>query len=320
MHPVLLVTIVLLLVALVAVPAAVVVYLRRRRRVPPDVAPRESDAPAPDALPAEIAPVDATVVPARPAAPALHGVRPVRPIVLVHGILGFDHLELLGRRVVYFRGVAEMLRMEGATVYAARLPPLASVPQRAHALAAFVRSLPHDDVHLVAHSMGGLDARYALARLGLHERVTSLVTIATPHHGTPLADLGDAVPVRALRGLVGRVGLRSEALDWLTTEGLARFNHQIRNVPGVRYGSIVGRSRREAVLANPMLLSGHVYLSLRAGDNDGMVPASSQGWGELLDDIDADHWAQIGWSRYFDTTDMYLRLYRALYDDLLSRE
>lgn len=317
MHPVLLVTIVLLVVALVAVPAAVV-YLRRRRGQPPAAGePRGPGAPALDAL----APGPTDIPGALgPVAPALHGLRPVPPIVLVHGILGFDHFQVLGRRLVYFRGIADMLRMEGATVYAARLPPLAAVPQRAHALAAFVRSLPHDHVHLVAHSMGGLDARYALSRLGLHERVSSLVTIATPHHGTPLADLGGAAPVRALRGLVGRVGLRSEAVDWLTTEGLARFNRHIRDAPGVRYGCVVGRSTREAVLANPVLLSGHVYLSLRAGDNDGMVPSDSQGWGEIVDDIDADHWAQIGWSRYFDATSMYLRLYRALYDDALARE
>lgn len=45
-------------------------------------------------------------------------------------------------------------------------------------------------LNIIAHSMGGLDARYyAISWLGLAERVASLTTIGIPHLGTPLADL-----------------------------------------------------------------------------------------------------------------------------------
>ncbi|HZY02105.1 MAG TPA: hypothetical protein VFF02_01300, partial [Anaeromyxobacteraceae bacterium] len=55
-----------------------------------------------------------------------------------------------------------------------------------------------------------------------------------------------------------------------------------------------------------------LYLKRRAGENDGVVPASSQRWGEVLAEIEADHWAQIGWSRSFDAAEFYARLLREL--------
>jgi triacylglycerol lipase len=45
------------------------------------------------------------------------------------------------------------------------------------------------DFHIVAHSMGGLISRYYLQELGGHEHCHSLITLATPHHGTTAAYL-----------------------------------------------------------------------------------------------------------------------------------
>ena len=43
-------------------------------------------------------------------------------------------------------------------------------------------------VNLVAHSMGGLDARYLITHLNMAEQVRSLTTVSTPHRGTYLVD------------------------------------------------------------------------------------------------------------------------------------
>ncbi len=43
--------------------------------------------------------------------------------------------------------------------------------------------------HIVAHSMGGLVSRYFLQELGGHEQCQTLITLATPHHGTTAAYL-----------------------------------------------------------------------------------------------------------------------------------
>lgn len=44
--------------------------------------------------------------------------------------------------------------------------------------------------HVVGHSKGGLIARDYIQRHGGHRRVKSLITLGTPHHGTPTAALG----------------------------------------------------------------------------------------------------------------------------------
>lgn len=47
-----------------------------------------------------------------------------------------------------------------------------------------------DRFHIVGHSQGGLVARLYIQQLGGDRRVKSLVTLGTPHHGTPTAFIG----------------------------------------------------------------------------------------------------------------------------------
>jgi triacylglycerol lipase len=229
------------------------------------------------------------------------------PIVLVHGLCGFDALVLGGGGRRYFRGVVTHLESRGLRVYRPRLPGVGSVPERAEKLADYIRSLPDDKVNVIAHSMAGLDARYAIARLGLGDRVASLVTIGTPHRGSPVADLVVSGPARLVRAVFQRVGGKTHALEWLTTRSAGRFNDEIVDDLRVKYYSVVTRARPARSL-NPILFAPHYYLRRRAGSNDGLVPASSQRWGEILVECDADHWGQIGWSIGNDPADIYDRI------------
>jgi triacylglycerol lipase len=228
------------------------------------------------------------------------------PVVLVHGICGFDEISLFGWKRRYFAGIGQHLERLGVTVYHARVPAFGSVPERAAQLVQFVRSLPAERVSVIAHSMGGLDARYAIAKLGGADRIASLVTIGTPHHGTPLADLGQVQPALIARGLIKRLGLPSDSLDWLTPARMASFNAEIADDPRVVYASVVCRAGGAAPWTrNPLLRVSHAYLKRRAGTNDGVVPASSQMWGRRLCEIQAHHWAQIGWFTVDDARPLY---------------
>jgi len=219
---------------------------------------------------------------------------PPLPVVLVHGLFGFDRIGVPGARFDYFRGIARHLETLGCQAHAVRLPAAASVPDRARELVAAIDALPHDRIDLIAHSLGGLDARYALSHLGLARRVRSLVTVGTPHRGTPLADLALKGPLDWARRIVRALGMPLEALDWLGTEAQAAFNASVLDVPGVRYACVVGgiRGRTPVPLA---LVPAHAYLRRVAGPNDGLVPIASQYWGETLAEIEADHFSQIGW-------------------------
>src|SRR5207344_275133 len=134
-------------------------------------------------------------------------------------------------------------------------------------------------VNVIAHSMGGLDARYAIARLGLGDRIASLTTIGTPHRGTPVADLGVKLSsLLRLQSLLGRM-VDLEAFYDLTTERMTRFNAEVEDDRRVAYGSVVARIDRS--VAHPLLWPTHLYLSERGQESDGLVPASSQNWGEV---------------------------------------
>ena len=229
-----------------------------------------------------------------PGAPAIVR-RPRGPgVVLVHGICGFDRLGCGPLRVDYFRSVAARLDAEGYEVVVPRLPPLGGVPLRAAALAEAIAAMPHDRVLIVAHSMGGLDARWALHD-GIADRVDTLVTVGTPHRGTAIADLLARGPLERARRVVARLGLPTDAIEWLTTERLARFAREVPDVPGVRYASIVGATH-DRRRVHPLLWATHAYLLVDHGANDGLVAAASQRWGEVLCEEELDHWAPIGWS------------------------
>lgn len=223
---------------------------------------------------------------------------PRHPIVLVHGFLAFDAFGTgrLSRR--YFRGIREFLEGLGCSVYVLSLPAAAAVSVRAAELVRQVNEIREAHVNIVAHSMGGLDARYAVAELGLAGRAAAVITLGTPHRGTPIADLVE--PGAAL--------VTGEGLHDLTTSRAAEFNAKVHDVRSVFYGSIVGASSS----VQSCLSGGYEYLRRIVGPNDGVVPSESQQWGNVLGEVDADHLAQIGWSRRFDTRPLYGALMRQL--------
>ncbi len=248
----------------------------------------------------------------RPRRPPRRPARPRYPVVLAHGLFGFDEIRLGDARHAYFRGVPERLERSGVDVRLARVARVGSIEERARELVECIEAVEAPRVNVVAHSMGGLDARFAISRLGLGSKVASLTTIGAPHRGTPIADLGSALEKwfglgRALEAM----GVRIDAVGALTLKRMEAFNRSVPDVRGVTYGSVVGAVNRKRQV-NPLLLPGYLYLKERAGENDGMVPASSQEWGEVLFRIAADHWAQIGWSRHFDAVEFYALLLREL--------
>jgi triacylglycerol lipase len=54
---------------------------------------------------------------------------------------------------------------------------------------------PKEAIHIIAHSMGGLDSRrmiskgYLIEANGEKTAIQTLATIGTPHRGSPVADL-----------------------------------------------------------------------------------------------------------------------------------
>ncbi|HPM77002.1 MAG TPA: alpha/beta fold hydrolase [bacterium] len=116
------------------------------------------------------------------------------PVILVHGLGGNRggwlplrwYLRLMGHRRLYAFGYEE-----------------GAVAELAAGLAEFIeqvrRETGQDRVDIVAHSLGGLVARYAIQRLGFGPHVRTLITMATPHRGTYAAQYADTPITRELR-------------------------------------------------------------------------------------------------------------------------
>ncbi len=217
------------------------------------------------------------------------------PIVLVHGLLGFDRI-CLGRLELkrYFPGIEERLEGIGHRVRVARLSRTCGVHVRALELRRFIcREFPGEPVHVFAHSMGGLDARYMISRLGMDERVLSLTTIGTPHRGSSFADWGVRLMGWCLRPLLRLLNVSADAFDDLTTQRCLRFNESVKDVPGVRYYSVAGQRERTAL--SPFWRLPWQIVYDREGPNDGVVSVHSARYGESCDVWEADHLNLVNW-------------------------
>jgi triacylglycerol lipase len=215
--------------------------------------------------------------------------RLTRPVVLVHGLAGYGRLNVGGSTFMsYWTNIPEAIASAGNRVLVPRLPPTASVACRAATLKAFLDcEAPGESVHLVAHSMGGLDSRHMIAHLGMAERVLSLTTLGTPHRGTAFADWGVRRVERLVKPIFDLLGLSREAFHDLTTAACRTFNERTPDAPNVRYFSVAGQFVLDWTLPEWQL--SHRIIDKKEGPNDGLVSVASAKWGEAFDVWQGDH-------------------------------
>ena len=221
------------------------------------------------------------------------------PAVLVHGLCGFDRLFARRRPMKeYFPGVAAHLRAAGHEVFVPRVSPTASIAVRAlellHAIRARFGSRP---VHLIGHSLGGLDARYLVSRLGFGTQATSVTTVGTPHAGTTFADWAVTRFARLFRPVFRSLGLPDDAFFDLTTDACSRFNELTPDVPGVRTASVAGECARPWLGVEWRFSS--KIVGRTEGPNDGVVSVASAAWGERREVWRADHLNLVNWPNRF---------------------
>src|SRR5947209_19560371 len=99
-------------------------------------------------------------------------------IVLHHGLFGYGDLKLGPLKLSYFRGIDAAIVARGHPVILPRVHPTASIAVRAGQLKqTLLEQADGSKVIIIAHSMGGLDARHMITHLGMAERVAALVTV-----------------------------------------------------------------------------------------------------------------------------------------------
>ncbi|MBO6520259.1 MAG: alpha/beta fold hydrolase [Rhodospirillales bacterium] len=211
--------------------------------------------------------------------------------VFLHGFMVRAETHVLGLTFEYFRGLRDVVVENGITVRVPQMPFRAGIDVRADAVRQVLDELPHDRVALVGVSMGGLVARALAVRHDPDRRVEAVMTIATPHRGSPLADHALSTETRLPGWLVDQ--FRPAFAD-LSTPGAAEFNARTPDRDDVRYLSW-GFSRPGNEMPIPLKRKEKQIFELE-GENDGMVSVTSSKWGEKFTYDRADHFETIGWS------------------------
>ncbi|KQV59392.1 MULTISPECIES: triacylglycerol lipase [unclassified Duganella] len=258
------------------------------------------------------------------------------PIVLVHGLFGFDSLGPLE----YFYGVPGALRSGGARVYVTSVSAANSTEVRGEQLLFQVRQVlaatGAEKVNLIGHSHGGPTSRYvASVRPDL---VASVTSIGGVNKGSRVADvLVGAAPDlvysvgNALGGFLGLISGSSSlpqdayaAAQSLSTAGTAAFNARhpaglpstscgegAHQANGVYYFSWSGATPYTNFFdpADPFLAV--TSIAFGGAKNDGLVASCSSHLGRVIRD---DYWMNhldevnqmVGITHLFETSPVTL--------------
>ena len=280
--------------------------------------------------------------------PAAFG-RGSAPILLVHGLLITGFRPIAGM-TTFDAAIVAALRADGFDVWLPALPavapPAARVDDLLRAIDEVRARTGAARVHVVAHSQAGIDARLLLDDPRAAGKVIAVVTLSSPHDGTPMAEVARRLRGSLAEAYINRAARRiDESRGWPSLEGrlrettaalgperMARFNAEHPSTPVPLFsiaatpapaadGSCDGGAwpaPRRAGRWNGFMAIGSELLDEALGGhvaNDGFVPTASQRFGTFLGCAPVDH---MGWLQEratgFPASRFFVELARALRD------
>jgi triacylglycerol lipase len=209
------------------------------------------------------------------------------PLLLVHGA-GFRDFTL---GVNYWGRIPRYLRERGYRVYFGGTDSWGAIETNAETLRIRIAEILADSgaekIHIIAHSRGGLEARYAISALGAAPFVASLTTISTPHHGVKIMDIALKIPAGLYRFAAFFVDLWNRVLgdrkpDFFTSSRelsaiyCEEFNRNNPDLDTVYYQSYASAMRY--FFSDPAYMLLYGLIKLTDGKNDGLCPVDSAKW------------------------------------------
>jgi triacylglycerol lipase len=217
------------------------------------------------------------------------------PVVLVHGIAIRD------RDVASapWGRIPRILRENGVEVYFGNTDAWGTIETNAELLKTTVdkilKETGKEKVNIIAHSKGGLDSRCMIWKYNYEDKVASLTTISTPHHGAVLADM--ILSLKSLHTETAKKTLGDLEILYndiypdiytagynLTTANMKEFNRMVTMDDIVFYQSIysVMNNARDDLL----FTVSYNYIKKESGENDGLVSESSARWGNNITKVE----------------------------------
>ncbi|MDE7330012.1 MAG: hypothetical protein K2N30_02790 [Clostridia bacterium] len=203
------------------------------------------------------------------------------PVVLVHGIMLKD--------VKFFKAfgrIEKTLKSLGYCVYTANTDGFGTIENNAAQLKEFIYKVLEKEgckkVNIIAHSKGGLDAKYMILNLNTAESVASLTTLCTPHKGSPIASFLFRLPKFIKKIVAFFVNLCYRVFGDKRPDSL-RVCEQLQSNPpeeatalpqGIycqSFSTTLKRSRDDFIMGIPLAFCRYMDKDL----SDGLVPAES---------------------------------------------
>ncbi|MBN2733147.1 MAG: alpha/beta fold hydrolase, partial [Balneolaceae bacterium] len=196
------------------------------------------------------------------------------PVLLCHGYGAL--VSLVKPSPLY--DVAMLMRRHHVLAFAPNIVPYAKIETRAARWVKLIHKIVEqtgaEKLNIVAHSMGGLDMRFALSQLNAAPHMASLTTICTPHRGSSLAELGLNAPATIRNKEIN-------LLDWMgnhiypedtsdaigSVEQLTRkyvtetFNPRVPDVDGIpyySYSSALGKGTDQSITVISRYQNNHI--------------------------------------------------------------
>ena len=210
------------------------------------------------------------------------------PVVLVHGIIAHDRMSF----IKYWGRIPEVLTGRGVRVFRGNTDAWGCCESNALILKKTVEDVlletKAERVNIIAHSKGGIDSRYLIWEHNFGDKIASLTTICTPHHGAELADLiynKKIMHTRFTKKVLAVVGkLYGDANPnlynvnyQLTTAKMEEFNENVIMDDKVFCQSLY--TAMDNAFDDIMFFYPYLYIKKISGKNDGLVSEFLARWG-----------------------------------------
>ena len=216
------------------------------------------------------------------------------PLVLVHGIIAHDRKSIID----FWGRIPQILQQNNVRVFFGNTDAWGDYETNADLLKISIEQILKDTnsekVNIIAHSKGGLDSRYLIWKHNFGDKIASLTTICTPHHGAEISEL--IFRRRFVHSKLAAKALKTIAKLYEDTKpDLYRVNYQLTPSYMCEFNERVLMDKQVytqsyySTMRSPsddwVLFYTNRYIASKSGKNDGLVSEKSAQWGENIVEI-----------------------------------
>lgn len=211
------------------------------------------------------------------------------PIMLIHGI-GYTDDNF--RR--YWGRIPEVLEQHGARICFGKQDAFGDIRHNAQQLKISAKEALEqsgaEKLNFIAHSRGGIEARYMISKLDMANAAASLTTLATPHRGILSMDKMREKAKGLYRRMLslfnlmlvmdgGQSNTSFAPYEQLTADYMKIFNELVPDAEQVYYQSYAFDMKNG--FSDPSMGLFYYFIKEMEGPNDGLVSVESAKWGDF---------------------------------------